>query len=127
MINPIHITHSPTYPSVETDDMYRFWQWQWQYCWGKLLLCFPLGTCLRTLIRRLNVSLYITDSKLSNRVLECMAPKSGSINRVTKWLDSCIFASIGAKDNFLTSILPTAFCLLNCFLISLSSLQSAVC
>ena len=39
MINPIHITHSPTYPSVETADMHRYWQWQWQYCWGKLLLC----------------------------------------------------------------------------------------
>ena len=31
-----------------------------------------------------------------------------------------------ANENFLTSILPTEFCLLNCFLISLSSLQSAV-
>ena len=24
MINPIHITYSPTYPSVETDDMHRY-------------------------------------------------------------------------------------------------------
>ena len=39
MINPIHITYSPTYPSVETGDMHRYWQWQWQYCWEKLLLC----------------------------------------------------------------------------------------
>ena len=39
MINPVHITYSPTYPSVETHDMHRYWQWQWQYCWGKLLLC----------------------------------------------------------------------------------------
>ena len=39
MINPIHITYSPTYPSVETGDMHRYWQWQWQYSWGKLLLC----------------------------------------------------------------------------------------
>ena len=39
MINPIHIIYSPTYPSVETDDMHRYWQWQCQYCWGKLLLC----------------------------------------------------------------------------------------
>ena len=41
-------------------------------------------------------------------------------------LNSLIFVSIGAKENFLTSILPTEFCLLNCFLISLSSLQSEV-
>ena len=40
--------------------------------------------------------------------------------------NSWIFASIGANENFLTNILPTASCLLNCFLISLSSLQSAV-
>ena len=32
MINPIHITYFPTYPSVETDDMHRYWQWHWQYC-----------------------------------------------------------------------------------------------
>ena len=38
MINPMNITHSPTYPSVET-DMHRYWHWQWQYCCGKLLLC----------------------------------------------------------------------------------------
>ena len=37
-------------------------------------------------------------------------------------MNSRIFASIGANEYFLTSILPTAFCLLNCFLISLSSL-----
>ena len=24
MINPIHITYSPTYPSVETGDMHRY-------------------------------------------------------------------------------------------------------
>ena len=24
MINPIHITYSPTYPSVETDNMHRY-------------------------------------------------------------------------------------------------------
>ena len=81
MINPIHITYSPTYPSLETDDMHRYWQWPWQYCWGKLLLCssscrqfaehqIDIVNCvhlkchtraavlyLGTLIRRLNVSL----------------------------------------------------------------------
>ena len=35
MINPIHITYSHTYPSVETGDMHHYWQ----YCCGKLLLC----------------------------------------------------------------------------------------
>ena len=39
MINPIHTTYSPIYPSVETDNMHRYWHWQWEYCWGKLLLC----------------------------------------------------------------------------------------
>ena len=39
LINPVHITYSPTYPSVETGDMRHYWQWQWQYCWEKLLLC----------------------------------------------------------------------------------------
>ena len=41
-------------------------------------------------------------------------------------LNSWIFASIGANENFLTSIFPTAFYLMNCFLIFLSSRQSAV-
>ena len=25
MTNPVHITYSPTYPSVETGDMHRYW------------------------------------------------------------------------------------------------------
>ena len=41
-------------------------------------------------------------------------------------MNSWIFASICANENFQTSILPTAFCLLNCFLMSISSLQFAV-
>ena len=41
-------------------------------------------------------------------------------------MNNWIFTSIGANENFLTSILPTAFCFLKCFLLSLSYRQSAV-
>ena len=39
MIIPKQITYSPTRLSLETDDKHRYWQWQKQYCWGRLLLC----------------------------------------------------------------------------------------
>ena len=91
MINPIHITYSPTYPSVETGDMHRYWRWQWQYCCGKILLCssscrqicWPphwygqLRSCkcqtragVSGDINKTLECVTITDSKLSNRVLE---------------------------------------------------------
>ena len=38
MIILICITYSPTYESAETDDMHRYWHWQWQYCRRKMLL-----------------------------------------------------------------------------------------
>ena len=37
MIIPIHITYSPTYPSVETAEMHNFLQWQLQYIWGEVV------------------------------------------------------------------------------------------
>ena len=39
MIIPKHIAYSPTCLTVETDDKHRYWQFQTQYCWGRLLLC----------------------------------------------------------------------------------------
>ena len=39
MIIYLHLTYSPTYSSVKTADMHRYWPWQQQNCWGKLLLC----------------------------------------------------------------------------------------
>ena len=42
IIIPKHIAYSPTCLTLETDDKHRYWQWQTQYCWGRLLLC-PSG------------------------------------------------------------------------------------
>ena len=124
MINPMLITYSPTYPSVETDDMHRYWQWQWRYCWGKLLLCFSscrqiCGTphwydqlrfhrkcqtragVSRDVNKTLEcVTITVTDSKLSNRVLVWMAPKSTSINGVTIWLEQLDFCLNRCKWEF---------------------------
>ena len=61
----------------------------------------------------------ITDGKFSNRVLVRMTPKSTSINVVTIWLEQLDFC-------LHRCILPTEFCLMNCFLIFLSSRQSSV-
>ena len=121
MINPIHITYSPTYISVETGDMHRYWQWQWQYCWGKQLLCSPScrqiwGTphwygqlrssqmpysswCIWNINKTLEC-FTITDSKLSNRVLEWLTPKSTSINSVTIWLKQLDFCLNRCKWEF---------------------------
>ena len=114
MINHIHITYSPTYPSVEIGDMNRYWQWQWQYCWGNYYSAhqavgkfkftehhIDMVSCVhRKCQTRAGVSgdinkmlecVTITDSKLSNRVLEWMTLKSTSINWVTIWLEQLDF------------------------------------
>ena len=148
MINPTRITYSPTYPSVETHDMHRYWQWQWQYCWGKLLLCssscrqicgtpqIDMVSCVRRNCQtRAGVSGDVyktlecvtkTDSRFSNRVL-WMTPKSTSINWVTIWLEQFDFC-LNRKEQMRIPNRHIAYCILppELFLISLSSLQSAV-
>ena len=112
IINPMHITYSPTYPSVETDDMHGYRQFQWQYCWGSYYSAhqavgkfaehhIDMVSCVhRKCQTRAGVSgainktlecVTITDSKLSNRVLEWMTSKSTSINGVTIWLEQLDF------------------------------------
>ena len=66
----------------------------------------------------------ITDSKFSNRVLDWITPKSTSINGITYDLNSWIFVSRGANENFLTSILPLHFAFWIVFSINIIS---AVC
>ena len=121
MINPVHITYSPTYPSVETGDMHRYWQWQWQDYWGSYYsahqaVCkfaehhIDMVSCIRGKCQtRAGVSgdinktlecVTIADSKLSNIVLEWMTPKSTSINWVTIWLEQLDFCLNGCKWEF---------------------------
>ena len=68
----------------------------------------------------------ITDSKLSNRVLEWMTPKSTSINWVTIWLEQLDFCLNRCKWEIPDQHIAHCILLPELFLISLSSLQSAV-
>ena len=107
-----HITYSPTCLSVETDEKHRYWQWQKQYCWGRLVLCSSgckqicehnidmVSWVHRKCQTRADVSGDVyktlecvtkTDSKFSNRVLVWMTPNSTSINGVTIWLEQLDF------------------------------------
>ena len=125
MINPIQITYSLTYPSVKTRycdcHMHRYWQWQSQYCWGKLLLCssscrqicgtphwygqlrssqMPTRAGVSWDVNKTLECVTITDSNLSNRVLEWMTPKITSINWVTIWLEQLDFCLNRCKWEF---------------------------
>ena len=120
MINPTHITYFPTYPSVETDDMHRYWQsdntvggghypahqavckfaehnidmvsWISRKCqtWAG-----ASGDANKTL-----ECVTITDTQFSNRVLVWMTPKSTSINGVTIWLEQLDFCLNRCKWEF---------------------------
>ena len=69
----IHIIYSPTYPSVKTDDMHHYWQWQWDCWWEKLFnneytieasvgyICTIGATSWATFgipVKRLNITIY---------------------------------------------------------------------
>ena len=84
MINPIHITYSPIYPSVETHDMHRILTMAVTILLGEAItLLIKLYANLRNTTLIWSVAFItsagdvnktlecvtITDSKLSNRVL----------------------------------------------------------
>ena len=143
MIIPKHIAHSTTCLKVETDDKHRYWQWQTQYCWERLLLCssgckqicgtqhWYVSWVSRKCQTRAGVSVDIyktlecvtkTDSKFPNRALIWMTPKSTSINGVTIWLEQLDFCLNRCKRE----LTDQHFASWIVFLISLSSRQSAV-
>ena len=143
MIIPIQITYSPTYTSVQSADIHRYSQWQWRYCWGKLLLCSSnckqiCGTPLDIVswlyckcqtwagvsgdVNKPLECVTITDCKFSDRVLVRMTPKSTSINCVTISLVQFHFCPRRGKwelpDQHIASCrLPTEL-FLNIFIIS---------
>ena len=115
MINPIHITYSPTYPSVETDDIriyidngsdntvggsyYSAHQTVGKFSehHNDMVSCVHRKCQTRAgvsgEVNKTLVCVSQTDSKFSNRVLKWITPKSTSINGVTiwlEWLDFCL-------------------------------------
>ena len=140
MIIAIHITYSPTYPSVNAvsnNNVVRSYYSAHQAVSKfaehhiDMISCvhrkWQTRACVSEDINKSFECVTITDSKFSSRVLE-RTPKRAFVNRLTISQYNIIrfFASVGTKENFLICMLPTAFCLLNCFLISLSSRHFAV-
>ena len=147
MIIPKHITYSSTCLSVDTDDKHRIdndrnntvgggcysayqavskfaehnidmVSWVYRKCQTRTGVSGDVYKTLECVTK--------TDSKFFNRVLVWMTSKSTSINGVTKWLEQLDFCLNRCKWELADKHIPNSICFMNCFLISLSSRQSAV-